>query len=149
MQLAGTALDTVRKNLYREEGSKSPLKGQRSLILGNVWTRSESQQKQRQELAKTYPKLGRALGLREMLQDILTERSPQSLKWWCARGGRSQLEPFCKLSKTVRNHWDGIIGYFESGLTNAAIEASTETFNWPNGSPAAFVTSNTFKQWLT
>jgi transposase len=123
MQLAGTALDTVRKNLYREAGSKSPLKGQRWSILGNVWTRSESQQKQRQELAKTYPKLGRALGLREMLQDILTERSPQALKWWCARAGRSQLEPFCKLSKTVRNHWDGIIGYFESGLTNAAIEA--------------------------
>jgi transposase len=123
MQLAGKALDTVRKSLYREAGSKSPLKGQRWSILGNVWTRSEDQQIQRKELAKTYPKLGRALGLREMLQDILTERSPEALKWWCARAGRSKLEPFCKLAKTVRNHWDGIIGYFESGLTNAAIEA--------------------------
>ena len=123
MQLAGNALDTVRKSLYREAGTKNPLKGGRWSILGNVWTRSQAQQIQRQELAKTYPKLGRALGLREMLQDILTERSPEALKWWCARAGRSQLEPFRKLAKTVRNHWDGIIGYFQSGLTNAAIEA--------------------------
>jgi hypothetical protein len=51
------ALDSVRKSLYRETGSKSPLKGQRWSIPGNEWTRSEDQQTQRKELAKTYPKL--------------------------------------------------------------------------------------------
>ena len=119
-QLAGAALDEVRRRLHAEHGG---LKGARWSILGNEWTRSPEQQKQRAELREQYPKLGRALGLRESLQDALATRDEAGLKWWCGWAARSRLEPFRKLARTLKAHWDGILGYFESGITSAAIEA--------------------------
>ena len=119
-QLAGAALDEVRRRLHAEHGG---LKGARWSILGNEWTRSPEQQKQRAELREQYPKLGRALGLRESLQDALATRDEAGLKWWCGWAARSRLEPFRKLARTLKTHWDGILGYFESGITSAAIEA--------------------------
>jgi hypothetical protein len=65
--------------------------------------------------------------LRETLQaiyaspDQLTAES--QLHWWCGRALRSRLEPFRALAKTVRQHWEGILANFNTGLTSAAIEA--------------------------
>lgn len=119
-QLAGAALDEVRRRLHAEHGG---LKEARWSILGNEWTRSSEQQKEREELRAAYPKLGRALGLRESLQDALATRDEDALKWWCGWAARSRLEPFRKLARTLKAHWEGILGYFESGITSAAIEA--------------------------
>lgn len=120
MALAGQALDEVRRGMRIEAPE---LKGARWSLLGNEWTRSEAQQAQRQELRTQYPKLGRALGLRESLQDVLSERDEESLRWWCGWASRSRLAPFQKLARTLKSHWAGIIGFFQSGITNAAIEA--------------------------
>lgn len=120
MALAGKALDEVRRELRAEAPD---LKGARWSLLGNEWTRSEAQQAQRRELRAQYPKLGRALGLRETLQDVLSERDEESLRWWCRWASRSRLAPFTKLARTLKSHWTGIVGFFKSGITNAAIEA--------------------------
>src|SRR5262245_17738913 len=45
------------------------------------------------------------------------------LQWWCSWASRSRLEPFRTLAKTVRQHWQGILAYFDTGLTSATIEA--------------------------
>ncbi len=119
-KLAGEALDEVRKRLHAEHGG---LKGARWAILGNEWTRSEAQQKERKTLREEYPKLGRALGLRESLQDVLASADEDSLRWWCGWAARSRLEPFQKLARTLKSHWEGILGFFQSGITSAAIEA--------------------------
>ena len=47
----------------------------------------------------------------------------RQLQWWCSWALRSRLEPFRTLAKTVRHHWEGILAYFDTGLTSAAIEA--------------------------
>lgn len=120
MALAGVALDEVRRSLH----AKNPgLKGSRWSLLGNEWTRSEAQQKQRRELREKYPKIGRALGLRESLQDALWMRDKDCLIWWCEWAQRSRLAPFIKLAATLKKHWEGILGFFESGITSAAIES--------------------------
>lgn len=120
MALAGAALDEVRRSLH----TKNPgLKGSRWSLLGNEWTRSEEQQKQRRELREKYPKIGRALGLRESLQDALGMRNKECLIWWCEWANRSRLSPFIKLAATLKKHWEGILGFFESAITNAAIES--------------------------
>ena len=31
--------------------------------------------------------------------------------------------PFCKLAKTMKTHWKGILAFMETRLTNAAMEA--------------------------
>ncbi|MGI6495262.1 MAG: ISL3 family transposase [Kiritimatiellia bacterium] len=92
-------------------------------IRGNEWTRTEQQLKARQQFIANCPKLGRALGLRDCLQDVLSMSEEESLKGWCSWADRSRLEPFRKLSRTLKTHWDGILAFMETRLTNAAMEA--------------------------
>jgi transposase len=124
MLLAGQALERVRRQL-QQEGAQ--LKGALWSLRGNAWNLSAQRQQQRRELCAQYTKLGRAMTLRETLQaiyaspDQLTAQS--QLHWWCGWASRSRLEPFRSLAKTVRQHWQGILAYFSTGLTSAAIEA--------------------------
>lgn len=120
MKLAGEALDEVRKNL-RQQGAD--LFGGLWALRGNVWTRSEEQQLLRQQLCRSYPKLGRAMTLRDTLQDVLAAEDVCSLHWWLGWATRSRLEPFRKLARTIKDHFQGILAYLETRLTNAAIEA--------------------------
>jgi transposase len=70
------------------------------------------------------------MSLRESLQAIYA--SPErkvaeaELDWWCGWAAGSRLSPFRKLAKTVRQHWDGILAYFDTRLTSAAIEAEND-----------------------
>lgn len=120
MQLVGKAVDAVRKGLV---ASGADLVGGMWAIRGNEWTRSEKQQADRRRFIKAYPILGRAIGLRESLQDILAENDPEMLKWWCGWASRSRLKPFGNLAKSIKNHWEGILAFMETRLTNAAMEA--------------------------
>jgi transposase len=120
MKLAGEALDEVRKEL-RRQGAEMP--GGLWAVRGNVWTRSAEQQELRQQLCGSYPKLGRAMALRETLQDVLATAEANSLHWWLGWAARSRLEPFRKLARTIKNHLHGILAFMETRLTNAAIEA--------------------------
>ena len=120
MQLAGNALDEVRRTVQAE---CSFLKDARWVILGNEYNKTDEQQDLRRAIADQYPKLGRAMGLRELLQDVLGERSEEGLRGWYHWACRCRLTPFQKLAQTIKRHWDGILGYFKSGITSAAIEA--------------------------
>lgn len=120
MQMAGKALDEVRKEVCKE-GAK--MRGGLWALRGNVWTLSKEKQAQRQELSRQYPKLARALILRDSFQDILSEESSESLTWWCSCAMRSRLKPFKKLAKTIREHWDGVLAFMKTRVTNGVIEA--------------------------
>lgn len=120
MKLAGEALDTVRKNL-RKQGAD--LTGGLWAVRGNEWTRSQEQLDLRRALARSYPILGRALGLRDALQEVLADGDLPSVRWWLGWADRSRLLPFRKLSRTLKEHFHGILAYLDTRLTNAAIEA--------------------------
>jgi transposase len=120
MQMAGQALDEVRKQL-RREGAE--LQGELWAIRGNSWTRSEEQLVRRQQLCQQYPKLGRAMMLREALQDVLAGEDPSALRWWVTRARRARLGPFRKLADSIMEHWDGVVAFLETRVTNGAIEA--------------------------
>lgn len=120
MQLAGNALDEVRRKVQAE---CSDLKGARWAILGNECNKTDEELDLRRAIASAYPKLGRAMGLRELLQDVLGERSEEGLRGWYHWACRCKLEPFQRLAQTIKRHWDGILGFFKSGITSAAIEA--------------------------
>ena len=120
MQMAGVALDEVRKALA---AAGADLRGSIWAIRGNEWTRSEQQLEDRRRFVRDYPKLGRALGLRDSLQDVLFVGEAAGLKWWCGWALRSRLAPFRKLAITIKTHWQGILAYMETRLTNAAMEA--------------------------
>lgn len=120
MQLAGGALDEVRKTLA---AAGANLKDSIWAIRGNEWTRSQQQLEDRRRFVRDYPILGRALSLRDSLQDVLSVGETDGLQWWCGWAARSRLVPFRKLAKTIKAHWDGILAFMETRLTNAAMEA--------------------------
>jgi transposase len=120
MQMAGKALDKVRKQLSKEGAD---FKDSLWTIRGNEWTRSEEQLEQRKTLCKLYPTLGKAIGLRDMLQDILATEDETSLKWWCKRTKLSRLEPFRALAISIQKHWSGVVAFLKTRITNGTIEA--------------------------
>ena len=120
MQMAGQAADQVRKELAR---AGADLKGALWALRGNEWTRSHEQRQQRSALCNRYPKLGRAIGLRDMLQDILADEDQEALRWWCKRAKLSRLEPFRELAQSIQKHWSGVVAFLKTRLTNGAIEA--------------------------
>jgi transposase len=120
MQMAGRALDEVRKALRRDGAA---LSGGLWALRGNAWTRSDEQRALRAQLCRQYPKLGRAMMLRETLQDVLAGEDPALLKWWVTRAKRARLAPFHQLAASIQEHWDGIVAFLETRVTNGLIEA--------------------------
>jgi hypothetical protein len=112
MQMAGGhALDKLRKELAREGAD---LKGSLWALRGNEWTRSEEQCQQRSALRYRYPKLGRAIGLRDML------------------------------AQSIQKHWSAVVAFQNTGSPMAPSRQLTACSNllsaWPKGS-APCVTS--------
>lgn len=125
MKLCGEACDQVRKNVVKEHG-KLP-KGAMWALRGNAQRLKEEQRELRESLCEKYEQLGRAHALRDFLADAWhydsREAAEEHLKEvlsWCQR---SRLEPMVKLGRTLRRHWEGILGYYQNHTTSAAIEA--------------------------
>ena len=45
------------------------------------------------------------------------------LKRWISWASRSRLEPFKRLAKTLRKHWDGVVAGMLQSRNNAYVEA--------------------------
>ena len=45
------------------------------------------------------------------------------LKQWISWASRSRLEPFKRLAKTLKTHWDGVVAGMLQARTNAYVEA--------------------------
>lgn len=125
MKLAGQAVDEVRKQL-QEDGAS--LKGALWALRGNGKNLSEINRERREELSRQYKQIGRSLALREMLAETwenytLQVTAGEHLREWCIWADRCRLEPFKHLSRTIKEHWDGILGFFPDRITSAAIEA--------------------------
>lgn len=71
----------------------------------------------------TYPALGRAVVLRELLQDALASGERAQLEGWLAWAERSRLTAFRDLARTLKRHRDGVWAYMETKLTNGLMEA--------------------------
>jgi transposase len=124
MKKAGEALDAVRKQLRKQghdmTGALWSLRGNASNLTAENLTR-------REELCLEYKEIARALALKEMLSETweYTMRflAEEHLEAWCSWASRSRLEPFKDLCKTIKSHWEGILGFFPDRVTSAAIEA--------------------------
>lgn len=123
MVMAGEAVDEIRRQMQR---AGADLKGSLWALRGNEWNLKPEQQELRQNLCHRYKRLGRALALRDALQDIYEapkEDGPALLEQWCAWARRSRLGAFRKLAWTIRQWWTGITNYFDHRITQGAIEA--------------------------
>lgn len=133
------ALDKVRRQVWntarggtggRTETS-AMLKGARWALWKNPDRLSDTQRQTLAVIQKTNKPLYRAYLLKEQLREIVAVKGDDGkllLAAWLRWAGRSRLEPFVKLAKTIRRHLTAIHNMLDSGLSNALVEASNTQF---------------------
>jgi transposase len=125
IQMATGAVDAVR----RREREKFPelLKGKRWLFLKGEDQLSEAEKAERARLCRGQLQTGKAWNHVDALRDIMKQKevaaAEQDLKWWCGWVGRSRIPEMKKVAQSVRHHWDGIVAYLKTRVTNGAAEA--------------------------
>ncbi len=128
-RLASDAVDEVRRSIVREiedpEEAKA-IKGSRFALLKNPWDLTLSQKMKLSEVQRTNERLYRAYLLKETLAKALDylqpKRANDALKDWLAWASRSKLKPFVKAARTIRQHFDRVIAYVKTRLTNGLVE---------------------------
>ena len=126
--LASRAVDDVRREEVRKAtGEKARfLKGSRYPLLRNPGTLTDRGRAKLQRVRQANQRISRAYELKEWLAEILdmddVQEARSFLKDWLAWAQRSKLKPFVKFGRTVRAHFEGILGYVRTRHTNARIE---------------------------
>src|SRR5664279_399927 len=56
--------------------------------------------------------------------DLDTGQAPGYLRRWCYGAKRSRLQPIKDFVKLVETHWDGIVGWHDSRISNGLLEGT-------------------------
>lgn len=124
VKLLNEAVDQVRRE---EQKSRPELRGTRYLWIRNPLSLSATQiaQYDRLHLPSLNLKTARAyhlkLAFQEMWQLPLAQAEAH-LKAWYDWAIRSQLEPMKRFARTIREHWHGVLNWFQSGISNGMLE---------------------------
>ena len=69
---------------------------------------------------------------REQLREILDRKQinvvSEMLRQWCYRVMRSKVEPMKKVAQMIRDHFEGIVAWAQTGQTNGFLEALNGLF---------------------
>ena len=124
MKLANEAVDQVR----RDEQKRNPLlKKSRYIWLKNRKNLTPKQAIKLMDLDSKNLDTAEAYRLKVTLQDIYNmnigyDAGTVALFTWIMKVLDSGLAPMMKLASTIIDHWDGVIRYFKSHLTNGISE---------------------------
>ena len=131
--LASDALDQVRRQVWNQLRAVDPdkakkFKGARWVLLKRPERLTDTQAASLRTLRRHGGAAWRAYGLKEALRavfagDLTPSETTELLDRWCVKAARSRLEPFVKLTGTVRTHRDGILAAIRLGINNARVEA--------------------------
>ena len=103
------------------------MKGSRYAFLKNPENLTKKQDETLHRLCGYRLKTARAYLLKLALQDVYFapshEEAEVRLKHWYSWAIRSQIEQVRKVANTVKNHWNGILSWFNSQLSNGFLEA--------------------------
>ena len=123
VKLLNEAMDTVRKAERKEHEA---LKGHKYTFLKNPNTLSTKQQVQLADLIRLYPTLGEAYRLKTLVNDLWEMPDKPAahafLAQWCAEVNAAKIPAFQAFAKTIISHWNGIVHFVESRLTNGILE---------------------------
>lgn len=125
VKLVTEALDEVRRRESREFPEQ--LKGTRWIWLKSEGKLTEAQQAERQRLCAGKLQTGKAYNHLDALRTLMRQSDPAeaelALQWWCNWVARSKIPEMKKVARTIREHWDGIVAYLKTRVTNGAAEA--------------------------
>jgi transposase len=124
VQLMNQVVDATR----RAERAEAPeLKGRRYAFLRNPETMSDEQlgfiaeQLQRSRTLKTV----KAFHLKLVFLEVFTQPQRAAagyLRRWCQWAMRSRLPEMVRVARTIREHWDGVLRWFTSHISNGVLE---------------------------
>ena len=124
MQLLGDAVDAVRRE---EQPTHPELKGTRYVWLKNDWNRTAAQTQTFDALRSSKLATVRATHLRSVFQDLFAcdrlEEAEPLLKQWYFWATHCRMAPIIKAAKTMKKHWDGVLRWFTSRISNGLLEA--------------------------
>ncbi|MBA1443417.1 MAG: ISL3 family transposase [Gammaproteobacteria bacterium] len=123
IKLLNEGVDDVRR---QEVKDNEDLKGTRYLWLKNRTNLTEKQSTAFDSLSKLNLRTSRAYQLKINFQEFYSlpdrESGEAYLKRWYYWATHSRLDPMIKAAKTIKRHWDGVLNWFDSHLTNALLE---------------------------
>ena len=123
VKLLNEAMDTVRKNEYREHAI---LKGHKYTLLKSDHKLTARQKKEKEELIELLPTIGKAYRLKTLFNDFWefkdTQQGAAFLSFWCDLVEQEGIFPFKKFVNTIKAHWTGMINYLSSQIANGIIE---------------------------
>ena len=133
VQLATTALDKVRREIWQEmhklkdQDTARKFKGARWALLKNPGDLNDDQATTLRKLKRQGGTLWRAYKLKEALREVFTgdltqEEVSELLDRFCSMAQRSRLKPFVKVGQTIRKRKAGILAAVRLGINNATHE---------------------------
>ena len=123
MQLMNKAVDAVRRQEAKET---DVLKRTRYLWLRNPTGLTVRQHAKLESLGSHNLKTARAYQMRLTLQELFDQPNRDVgeafLKKWYFWATHSRLLPVIQAAKAIKRHWDGVLNWFESRLTQGFLE---------------------------
>ena len=122
MKIMQDAVDRVR----REESKETHLLTHtRYLWLKNPNDLKDSQRQKIDQLSP-YLKTGRAYRIRLSLQEFFLQPTREDaeafLTKWYFWATHSRLDPVIKAAKSIKEHWEGVLNWFDSGISTGVLE---------------------------
>jgi len=123
-QIVSQAVDEVRR---QEQANHPELAGTRYIWLKNQWNLTEHQTLTLERLRGGHLKTAKAYLLRNVFQDIFLpgnkDQAPRLLQQWYFWATHSRITPMIEAAKTIKRHWDGVLRWFSSRISNGLLEA--------------------------
>jgi transposase len=123
-KLLGDAIDKVRRQEMRKDKT---LKGSRYSLLKNPENLTAKQREVLAEVQQRNATLAEAYRLKETFRDVYRQRSKADargmLKAWVTSAYASGIPAMRNVGKSIRRHWDGILRWYDTQITNAVMEA--------------------------
>ena len=145
MKLLNKALDEVRR---QEQASEPMLKCSRYIWLKNKRNLNAKQEKKLSSLSLLNLKTARAYRMKLVFQKVFTydgRLGIYALKKWYAWAIRSRLEPIKVFARSLKGHWDGIVRWFETKLTNGLLEGLNSLVQAAKARARGYRSTETFK----
>ena len=149
MKILNEAVDRVRRDEVYEQ---RVLRNTRYLWLRNRISLT-AKQRQRLEAIESMPELNlktvRALHIRENFQEIYAERNKdgfiERLTQWHFWATHSRIRPMAEAARTIKKHWDGVVGWFDSRVSNGLLEGLNSLIQSAKAKARGYRTFETFK----
>ena len=122
MKIIGEAVDKVRR---AEQKDKEELKRSRYIWLKNPENLTVKQRGQLDNLSESNLKTARAYRIRLSLRDFWDQPQSQAedyLKKWFFWATHSRLEPIIAAAYTIKRHWEGVLNFIKSKISNGILE---------------------------